>query len=361
MTVSRENTTPGQIEQVYSAMSRRRSGDSYTGTWQIPQACDKLVSESRRAADKNAKEQARVVALALGLQPSDGSLRRIFRSVDPNTGVRWATDIRAAACSLPALPLNTYYIPMPQSLTSAQVASLSISAFGAAASALPSEAVPNPMAKVVDFYGSGDYGGNGVVSIDPTRRTPIVVTQAHPAVMLERADAWLVTLVSVGSHPRISEVLRASGIPDGDVVERVDPRASAQIIQVRFGSMTSTQLSQRIADLRARSEREQDGLAAIHTFAFLNSCKQVEEFALQQAAFEARANAGSAAAAAGMRLSAAVAIITELAIGSIRCGPVPKDVRSMGYALALNASMSDDAPGQVGALLPRVTVMYEIR
>ncbi len=361
VTVSFGNATAAQIEQVYAAMSRRRSGDSYAGTWQIPSACDKLVSGSKNVAAENAGEQARAVASTLGLRLSDGPVRRLFRSVDPNTGVRWATDIRAGTCSFPAPPTNTYDIPMPSSLNSAHVASLSISEYGAIASALRSEAVPKPMAKVVDFYGAGDYAGNSVVSIDPARRSPIVVTQAHPAVMLERADAWLVTLVSVGRYPGISGVLRASGIPDGDITERADPQSTAQIVQVRFPSMTSTELSKRVANLRSRSEREQAGLAAVHTFAFLTSCNQVEKFALQQAALQARADAGSAAAAAGMRLSRPVAIITELTRGSIRCGPVPNDVRSMGFALALNASMSDDAPGQVGAFLPRVTVMYEIR
>ncbi len=361
VSVSLENTTPNQVEQVYAAMSSRRSGDVYAGTWQISASCDKLVAESRRTADENAKEQSRVVALTLGLQPSDGSLQRVYRSVDPNAGVRWATDIRAATCAFPTLPINTYYIPMPSSLASAQVASLSISAYHAAPSALPREAVPKPMAQVVDFYGSGDYDGNNVVSIDPAQRTPIILTQAHPAVMLERADAWLVTLVSVGRDPSISHILQASGIPDSDVFERVDPQSSAQITQVRFRSMTRAQISERLAALRAASEHAQAGLTATHTFAFLNSCKQVEKFALQQAALQARANARSAAAATQKSLSVPVAVITELAIGSIRCGPVPKDVRSMGYALALNASTSDDAPDQVGSLLPRVTVMYEIR
>ena len=125
--------------------------------------------------------------------------------------------------------------------------------------------------------------------------------------------------------------------------------------------MTHVQISQRIADVRAASEHAQAGLSATHTFAFLNSCKPVEEFALREAALQAWQNARSTAVAAQMHLSDPVAIISELAIGAIRCGPVPKNVRSMGYALALNASMSDDAPDQAGAFLPRVTVMYEIR
>jgi len=179
-------------------------------------------------------------------------------------------------------------------------------------------------------------------------------------VRIDRAAAWLVTLTPNGATDEsVRSILQDMGTPAADVLERVSPRGTHEVV-VKL-TVDRTRVERFLEDFHARALRANVPVET-RILAFAKDCDDLRQAATIAAALATRENAASFARTTGLRLGRLAAVSARARLERLRCDVVSTDTQTLAEIPDAAAAYPSDMPlEQVGRVRASVRVFYALR
>ncbi len=336
----------------------------YLGTWSAVDGCEIL----RQAAIRTAQRAALRVASAAARAFDSALVTAVHEDerplADPADADRITTvaDMPTYCAGDPPPPVQSIE-PSLSTLGSAPrtvFSALVLAAYRAAHATTSQNDVATHDAAVIPSNDLGEPQFDPLKIFKSSTTARYYSVEMTRFVRTDRPAGWLVTLAPNGATVEsVRSILQDMGTPAADVLERVSPRGTREVV-IKL-TADRTRVERFFEDFHARALRANVPVET-RVLAFEQDCDDLLQSATGAAALAARESAASFARTTGLRLGRLAAVSARARLERLACEVASSDVQTLAEIPDAAAAYPSDMPlAQAGRVRASVRVFYALR